>query len=87
MIKKELTWYSVDEKLPDSNGKYLIMYERTWFIVIYKTAWFSLSGSTLHCLNDDLSKRRNVWYEYDSEYGDVPIREVKYWAEIPRIGE
>ena len=87
MIKKELIWYSTDEKLPDKDGRYLIVSELVLGGDSYDTAYFSKSGKYLHFVNGDLSKDKNIWTDYDSEYGDVPIRGVKYWAKIPRIGE
>lgn len=87
MITREITWISVDEALPDKDGRYLIVSELLLGGYSYDTAYFSKTGKYLHYVNGDLSKEKNIWTDYDSEYGDVPFCGVKYWAEIPKITE
>lgn len=85
MITREITWVSVDEALPDKEGRYLIVHESSLGGDCYGTAYFSKTGKYLHYVNGDLSKQMNIWTDYDSEFGDVKIYGVKYWAEIPKI--
>lgn len=87
MIAKEITWISVDESLPNKNGRYLVAYEFWSNEYSYDIVYFSKTGKGLIFFNGDISKDKNIWHRDDSEYGDVPIRGVKYWAEIPKITE
>lgn len=88
MIMYKILWISVDKALPNKNGEYLVAYYRFLSKEYgYDVACFSKTGKRLHFVNSDISKDKNIWHIYDSEYGDVPINSVEYWAEIPRIGE
>ena len=73
-------WISVDERLPEKAGKYLV-YEMgfnkgkgymsvCYFSHCYKGAEEHLNGKCL-------------WYVYDSEYGDCENEGVTHWMPLP----
>lgn len=65
--------------------RYLVAYEFWTSEYSYDIVYFSKTGKGLIFFNGDISKDKNIWYRDDSEYEDVPISNVKYWAEIPKI--
>ena len=66
-------WISVDDRLPEENGDYLVAIN-----------YFGRSYSVdiLYFANDG---KENAWYFYDIEYGDVPIDSVAYWMPLPEL--
>ena len=73
-------WISVEERLPEQPGKYLICTKDNplWGRLI-DNVWYSpcYAGCEDHLQN------RRVWYSYDSEYGDYEIRDVTHWMPLP----
>lgn len=71
-------WISVNERLPDKEGKFLVY--RTGFInhitdILYYTPCYSGHNEGM--------KNRAVWFENDSDWGEYEIYGVTYWMPLP----
>ena len=75
-----LKWIPVTERLPDSDGKYLVSKD-LWGIPCISTLRFAKDGENVCAY--DLKGEKNVWYEYDSEYGYYPVNSVTHWMPLP----
>ena len=83
---KLFIWHNVADSLPTHSGNYLVArHYRSGEGMFISVAGFAKNGKRLFCLNRDVSKQENVWHRYDSEYGDVVLDGIEYWAEIPPI--
>ena len=67
LIRKS-EWISVDERLPDKFGKYLV----------YRKSHYA---SYVDILAYDTN--RSVWYFFDSEWGDCEVDNVTHWMPLP----
>ena len=73
-------WISVDDRLPDKKGAFLV-YVKTknkWGGYI-KTTWFT---SCYEGVEEDMQGKQ-VWYDYDSDWGDYEVRDVTHWMPLP----
>ena len=76
-------WISVEERLPETNGEFLVFKHyrdeyKTIGTLSFRKAYKSL----------DLSKRGNYWLRYDSEYGDIDMTDVvTHWMPLPEPPE
>lgn len=79
--KDALKWISVNERLPETDGRYLVhknLWGSTWFDVIS----FAKDGRKID--EYDFQKNwENVWYNYDSEWGHVTTDSVTHWMPLP----
>ena len=77
-----MEWISVKKQLPKKNGRYLT--RRTIFknTVWYDVLDFAKDGRKVDKY-DFQRKWKNVWYEYDSEWGHITMDDVTHWMEIP----
>ena len=78
-------WIPVSERLPKKDGRYLVVK-----LLFDKTQWqdvlrFAKDGAKTSPY--DLAGQTNVWYRYDSEYGDVPTDNVTHWMPLPEMPE
>lgn len=75
-------WISVKKDLPKKDGRYLI--RRTLFgsTVWYDVLSFAKDGRKVDKY-DFQENWKNVWYRYDSEWGNVTIDSVTHWMELP----
>lgn len=80
MEKQMPTWVPVTERLPYADGKYLV--HKDLFGTSYITAIrFAKDGEKV--CKYDLAKKKNVWYDYDSETGYFSFDTVTHWMPLP----
>ena len=73
-------WISVKERLPDEEGKYLvILYNGTTLDVLYFYKRYP------YC-NKGIRTDRPVWCGYD-DYGDFEVKSVTHWRPLPEPPE
>ena len=71
-------WVSVDERLPEKKGQYLVYTTWTYGSFIRLCNWTpKYNGFEEHL------KGRAIWYSYDSEYGDYECRDITHWMTMP----
>ena len=73
-------WISVDDRLPDKKGAFLV-YVKTknkWGGYI-KTTWFTTCYEGV----EDHMQGKKIWYDYDSDFGDYEVRNVTHWMPLP----
>ena len=75
-------WISVDDRLPEAGGSYLVTTDVFGKYSSVKIRSFAKDGETVN--EYDLAGEKNVWYRYDSEYGYVPTDSVTHWMPIPQ---
>lgn len=79
-------WISVKKDLPKKNGRYLVRkvigVTADKGLVWYDVLDFAKDGRKVnkYDFHDDW---KNVWYEYDSEWGYCVWDSVTHWMEIP----
>lgn len=74
-------WIPVTEMLPDIDGRYLVLkniYGTPWCDVIY----FAKDGRKVDKY-DFRREWKNVWYRYDSEWGNVTTDDITHWMPLP----
>ena len=74
-------WIPVTERLPEKDGSYLC------FSQYCGSGWCSVRGFAKDGRKkDEYDFRRrwkNVWYDYDSEYGYCVIDSITHWMPLP----
>lgn len=74
-------WISVEERLPDKDGDYLVFKRfagNAWSDVVS----FAKDGRKVsECAFGE--KWQNVWYYYDSEWGYIRTDAVTHWMQLP----
>ena len=74
-------WISVDDRLPERDGAYLVTTNGVSGLQNVKTRWFAKDGEMVDAY--DLAGQKDVWYLYDSECGYVSIKTVTHWMPLP----
>lgn len=74
-------WIPVTERLPDEDGKFLVHRIIFGGVSTMSVVGFARNGKKVH--EYDLRKKKNVWYEYDSEVGYYAIDTVTHWMPLP----
>ena len=74
-------WIPVTERLPEKDGQYLV-YERGYIIPSIRVLSFANDGRKVDKY-DFCREWRNVWYQYDSEWGHITIDDVTHWMPLP----
>lgn len=83
-VVETLGWTNVKERLPVEDGQYIVLYEsyggRFYFqeVLNFKNDM----SKTMFFGDGETSGKRPGFYRYDSEYGDVEIDDVLYWAPL-----
>ena len=76
-----LRWIPVTERLPEKDGSYLC------FSQYCGSGWCSVRGFARDGRKKDeydFQRRwKNVWYDYDSEYGYCVIDSITHWMPLP----
>ena len=75
-------WISVDDRLPDRDGWYLVTtnyFDKRQTINI---RCFAKDGEKVD--EYDLAGQKYVWYFYDREYGYVSTNYVTHWMPLPQ---
>ena len=75
-----MTWISVKERLPDCNGKFLV-HKMVWNSSIISTLYFAKDGEKI--CEYDLKGAKDVWYDYDCEWGYFSVDSVTHWMPLP----
>ena len=68
-------WISVEDRLPEEDGVYLVFIGRHQYIDM---CWFATDGEY------KLGGRKYAWYFYNSEFGNVPVDSVSHWMPLPQ---
>ena len=74
-------WISIDDRLPEEDGEYLVWFGKSAFGQYAKVIGFAKDGDTVD--KYDLHNEKNVWFYYDSECGYLACRDVTHWMQIP----
>lgn len=72
-------WISVDDRLPQIAGKYLIA-RKTVHGNLINIVWYD---TNYNGGNDDMTGK-SVWYMFDSDWGDYEIPGVTHWMPLPQ---
>ena len=75
-------WISVDDRLPEKDGAYLVTTNSFGDRQSVKFRWFAKDGENVDAY--DLAGQKDVWYLYDSECGYVSIKTVTHWMPLPQ---
>ena len=74
-------WISVDDRLPEKDGAYLVTTNSFGDRQSVKLRWFAKDGENVDAY--DLAGQKDVWYLYDIECGYVSIKTVTHWMPLP----
>lgn len=84
-----MDWISVNERLPENDGKYLAVYQSSFGNILYIT--IKHYSSDLYEVDDfDFSKykgkKQDGWYGYDSEAGYYEVTDsITHWMPLPKL--
>ena len=74
-------WISVDDRLPERDGAYLVTIEYFGKSQGIDIRYFTIDGEKVD--EYELAGQKCVWFFYDSEYGHVPTDSVTHWLPLP----
>lgn len=80
-LKAQQRWVPVAD-CPKADGQYLVT-SRSFGGQWTSTLGFAKVGEDVD--DYDLRGKRNVWYDYDPEYGYVAVHFVTHWMPIPEL--
>lgn len=75
-------WISVDDRLPEKDGEYLVWFGKSIFKQYAEVLSFAKDGDTVD--KYDLHNEKNVWFYDDSEWGYVACHDVTHWMLLPQ---
>ena len=78
-----LKWISVKERLPETDGNYLV-YQEGYIVPAIRVLSFAKDGRKVDKY-DFYREWKNVWYRYDSEWGHITIDDVTHWMPLPEM--
>ncbi|MBR5878416.1 MAG: DUF551 domain-containing protein [Akkermansia sp.] len=81
-MKEQPRWISVEERLPEKEGQYLVYTKWTYGNFIRLCNWTPKYNGWEEHLNG-----RAIWYNYDSEYGDYESKDITHWMPLPEPPE
>ena len=81
MDVREKEWISVEDRLPEKDGAYLVTTNSFGDRQSVKLRWFAKDGENVDAY--DLSGQKDVWYLYDIECGYVSIKSVTHGMPLP----
>ena len=76
-------WISVDDRLPENDGSYLVTINSFGGRKYIDVRWFAKDGESVD--EYELAGQENVWYYYDSEWGYISIDSVTHWMPLPQL--
>ena len=76
-------WISVDDRLPEEDGDYLVTKKYFGGRQIIDVCAFAKDGETVS--KYDLAEGKNIWYFYDNEYGYISTITVTHWMPLPAL--
>lgn len=77
-----MEWISVKKQLPKKDGRYLVRKLLFGHTVWYEVLSFAKDGRKVDKY-DFKEDWKNVWYEYDSEWGYITMDNVTHWMPLP----
>ena len=75
-------WISVEDRLPEEDGKYLATSIYFGGDPCIDTLSFAKNGETID--EYEFAGQKNIWYFYDFGYGDVSTEYVTHWMPLPQ---
>lgn len=75
-------WISVNDRLPQEDGSYLVTINSFNGCKYIDVRWFAKDGEIVD--KYELAGQENVWYYYDSEWGYISIDSVTHWMPLPQ---
>ena len=79
--QKAVQWINVNDKLPENDGQYLVVY--TFFD--YRAMGVVRFSHNLHEIDEYIFESRPGWYEPDDEVGYFERTTVTHWAKLPEF--
>ncbi len=79
-----MEWINVNDKLPEEDGKYLVLYYFNYTGFRPDILSFYRDTKDKFFFGDEVPKNsKNIFVYYDSDCGHGVSNMVKYWCEIP----
>ena len=75
-------WVSVADRLPDKDGRYVVFEKRSDGVETVDVLYFAKDGRKVDKY-DFRDRWKNVWYDYDSEWGHYVSDSVTHW--LPKL--
>ena len=75
-------WISVEDRLPENDGSYLVTMNSFGGRKYIGVRWFAKDGEAVN--EYELAGQENVWYYHDSEWGYISIDSVTHWMPLPQ---
>ena len=81
--QEEKEWISVNDRLPDEKGSYLVAYKAFQYTLIGVKRF----AKNLYSVDKYYfpKEHRPGWYEYDDEYGYFERTDVTHWMPLPNL--
>ena len=76
-------WVSVNDRLPENDGSYLVTMNSFGGRKYIDVRWFAKDGEAVN--EYELAGQENVWYYHDSEWGYISIDSVTHWMPLPQL--
>ena len=76
-------WISVEDRLPEADGAYLVTIEYSGNRQGIDIRCFAVDGDKID--EYELAGQKRVWFRYDSEYGYVSTNSVTHWMLLPEM--
>lgn len=78
-------WISVNDRLPNKNGKYLCCWKGCIGDILYISIYSFAKNLSKVDRYVFQGKRKSGWYDYDSEWGYGEISNVTHWMPLPEL--
>ena len=76
-------WISVEDRLPENDGSYLVTINSFGGRKYIDVRWFAKDGEAVD--EYELAGQENVWYYYDSEWGYISVDSITNWMPLPQL--
>ena len=76
-------WISVEDRLPENNGPYLVTINSFGGRKYIDVRWFAKDGEAVD--EYELAGQENVWYYYYSEWGCISVDSITNWMPLPQL--
>ena len=81
VTQSAVKWIPAAERLPDKSGKFLVYRHVLGNVTVVSVLGFAPDGEWVN--KYDFQGKKNVWYDYDSEYGYFQVDSVTHWMPLP----
>lgn len=85
VTQSAVKWIPVTERLPGKSGKFLVYRHVFGNVTVVSVLGFAPDGAWVN--KYDFQGKKNVWYDYDSEYGYFQVDSVTHWMPLPEPPE